>query len=32
MKLVKVLCSVIVTFFGHDPAQNTIVVYSELRN
>ena len=23
---------VIVTFFGHDPAQNTIVVYSALRN
>ena len=32
MKLVKVLCCMFLLFFGLDPAQNTIVVYSVLRN
>ena len=34
MKFVKVFCCtyVFVLFFGLDPAQNTIVVYSELRS
>ena len=33
MKFIKVLyCMIFVYFFGLDPAQNTIVVYSALRN
>ena len=32
MKLVKVLCCMLFCFFALDPAQNTIVVYSVLRN